>query len=110
LRGLDGETMDWAKVAEWFTLAVAVASVVWRLAWLVRTRASDHLSEDEESGPDGSRRDSWSHIRWMLAPIAGAASLLSGVGRWAGLAVVAVLLILAIGADLMGRRARVRQS
>jgi hypothetical protein len=104
--------MDWVKVLAWFTLAVAVTGVVWRLAWLIRTRASDHPSEDEDSGPDGSRRDSWSAIRYMLVPMAGAASLLSGVDRWVGSGVVIALLVLAFGGDLVGRlrRAPVGQS
>jgi hypothetical protein len=112
LRGRDGETVDSVKVLEWVTLTVAVAGVVWRLAWLVRKRANDHLSEDEDSGPDGSRRESWSFIRYMLVPIASAVSLLSGVNRWVGLLVVTAFLVLAFGADLVGRHhgARVEQS
>jgi hypothetical protein len=93
---------------EWCTLAVAAAGVVWRLAWLVRSRASDHQSEDEDSGPDGSRRESWSFIRYMLVPIAGAASVLSGVDRWVGSGVVTACLVLAFGTDLVGRRRRAR--
>jgi len=97
--------MDWVRIADWFILAAASAGIVWRLAWLVRTRANDHLSEE---GPDGSRRESWSSIRYMLVGVASAACLLSGVERWAGLGVVIGLLVLAFGADLAGRQRRAR--
>jgi Flp pilus assembly protein TadB len=93
---------------EWCTLAVAAAGVVWRLTWLVRSRGSDQQSEDEDSGPDGSRRESWSFIRYMLACIAGAATLLIGVDRWVGLGVVTAFLVLAFGTDFAGRRRRAR--
>jgi hypothetical protein len=48
----------------------------------------------------------------MLVPIASAVSLLSGVNRWVGLLVVTAFLVLAFGADLVGRHhgARVEQS
>jgi hypothetical protein len=111
VRGGTG-TMDWIKVVSWFTLAVAVTGIVWRLAWLVRTRASDYQSEDEDSGPDGSRRESWSFIRYMLVVVAGVpSSLMGGNARWAGLWATSVFLVLAVGADLVGwrRRARARQ-
>lgn len=112
VRGATG-TMDWIKVLGWVTLAVAVTGIVWRLAWLVRTRASDYRSEDEDSGPDGSRRESWSFIRYMLVAVAGApSSLMGGNARWVGLWAASAFLVLAVGADLAGwrRRARVRQS
>jgi hypothetical protein len=104
--------MDWVKFFEWITLAVALGGIVWRLAWLVRTRPGDHPSEAKDSGPDGSRRASWSHIRYMLVPMAGAASLLSGLNRWAGLSVVLAFLALAFASDYIGRarRARVAKS
>jgi hypothetical protein len=112
VRGGTG-TMDWIKVVSWVTLAVAVAGIVWRLVWLVRTRASDYQSEDEDSGPDGSRRESWSFIRYMLVLLVGAASSIIGdSARWVGLWATSAFLVLAFGADFAGwrRRARVRQS
>jgi hypothetical protein len=110
--------MDWVRVLEWGALVALVAAVVWRLAWLVRTRGSDaaavddHQSDDDDSGPDGSRRDTWSVIRYLLASVASTASLLSGDrARWVPWAVTAFL-VLAAGPDIMRwlRSARARLS
>jgi hypothetical protein len=72
-------TLDFLR---WFTLVVLVISLVLRLTSLARAKArgerpSEETDPDDDETYDGSRRETWTMIRYLLAGVVAEACLIS---------------------------------
>lgn len=101
--------MPWLEIMQSVTLAALVVALVVRFGWLARIRVlglplggSHEPDDDGDAGPDGSRRDTWWMIPYLLGSIVGTANLVSGK-RDAALAWIALAIVtFALGRDLAG--------
>jgi hypothetical protein len=95
----------------WFTLVVLVIGLVLRLTSLARAKArgerpSEETDPDDDETYDGSRRETWTMIRYLLAGIVAEACLLTDRHK-AALWIVPAAAAIAIGPDI-GRWLRSR--